>query len=126
MSRDKKFMEMAYNKTFDSDHKFAMSAILVKGNRILSWGNNKEKTHPIQINYDFRCQSLHAEIDALIRAPYEQIKGSTIYVCRRLVNGDYGLAKPCCGCHETLLRYGIKKVVYSITSKECNYDRYFL
>ena len=126
MSRDKKFMELAYNKTFESDHKYAMSAILVRGNRILSWGNNREKTHPIQKNYDFRCQSLHAEVDALIRAPYEQIKGSTIYVCRRLVNGHYGLAKPCNGCYMTLERYGIKKVVYSITSDQCEYETMML
>lgn len=121
MSRDKKFIELAYSKTFESDHKFPMAAVLVKGNRILSWGNNRIKTHPIQKNYDFDCNSLHAEIDALIRAPYGQIKGATIYVCRRQVNGNYGLAKPCSGCYETLKNYEIKKVIYSLTGAECHF-----
>lgn len=121
MSRKiERIMKVAYRATFRSEHYQAMAAVLVKGNRILSIGvNNPNKTHPEQkdrIANKGRLVSnktIHAELDALIRANHENIRGSTLYVIRRKKNMDLGLARPCAACAALVKSYGIKKIVYS-------------
>ena len=89
-----------------------MAAVLVKGNRVLSFGINRYKTHPLQVSNRF-TNSIHAEVDCLTKAPYDSIKGSTIYVCRRKALGELGNARPCKGCEAHLRKLGVSKVVYS-------------
>jgi deoxycytidylate deaminase len=87
-----------------------MAAIITKGSVVLSIGVNTLKTHPAFVNYGAHCVSIHAELNAILRARYRvDIEDSTMYVAR-----DGGLtSKPCKDCLAYILTAGIHKVVYS-------------
>jgi tRNA(Arg) A34 adenosine deaminase TadA len=58
----------------------------------------------------------------LLHAEYKLSKkcdvGSTVYVCRvRLLDGNFGMARPCHSCKKCLISKGISKVYYSIESQ---------
>lgn len=120
--RHHRIMRALYKQTFRSDHKLPMAAAVVRGCRIVSFGINRVgKSHPEQkgrSNWQpIKIPSIHAELDALIRADYELIEGSTIYVVRRKRSDDsFGMARPCERCLILLKDYGIDKIVYSISS----------
>ena len=56
----------------------------------------------------------HAELDCLIRAPYGEIDGCTMYIVRRKRNMDFGIARPCELCQEVLSNYKLRKVYYTV------------
>lgn len=123
MDRHERLLRIAYENTFRSDHSvYPMSAVLARGNKIISIGVNHEaKTHPKQkLRKNVEGQfvgghKIHAELDALIRAPGDKIRGSSIYVARRLKNMDFAMAKPCDVCMCELLSYGVKDVYYTVS-----------
>jgi deoxycytidylate deaminase len=120
MARDARFLNLALKIAGQSQHKFPIGAVITIGNRILSIGTNKYKTHPKQINNyinnhsnstDKHGTSIHAELAAILS--YPKLKGSTIYVARLLHNGAFGLSKPCLSCQNLIEIAGIKKIVYN-------------
>lgn len=56
--------------------------------------------------------SVHAEIDALRKAP--RASGGILYIARVGRSGNVGLARPCEDCQAALLAAGVKRVVYTI------------
>lgn len=45
--------------------------------------------------------------------------GSIVYVCRvRLLDGTFGMARPCRSCMKCLISRGVKKVYYTIDQNE--------
>ena len=120
MNRAEKFLKLAYKHTFESLHSFPMAAVLADGRRVISIGINRTKTHPKQHQRVGAAGNLygynrpHAELDCLIRANYEDIAGSTIYIARRKKNMDLGIAKPCVICFDLLKKYKIKHIYYTV------------
>lgn len=114
MTRDEKFIRYAKKIAIKSEHHFQMGAIITIGNRILSVGKNKYKTHTKQFNQYTGCEanSIHAELDAILSCDNVPAK-ATIYVSRVLRDGSCGMAKPCKYCLEILKQYDIKRIVYS-------------
>jgi tRNA(Arg) A34 adenosine deaminase TadA len=106
-----------------SDHpKFRMAAAIVLRNKIISFGYNRMKTHPLQAKYGSNSESiyLHAEISAIKNAlkviSVSELKKCDMYVFRqRKMNGRYehALAKPCSGCMRAIVEFGIKNVIYT-------------
>jgi deoxycytidylate deaminase len=101
-----------------------MSAAVVHKKRIVGYGFNQNKTHPIQnkFNKHEEANFLHAEISAIINAlrnvPVDLLPKCTLYVARarrgcKKGPWEYGLAKPCKGCQKYIDSFGIKKVVYT-------------
>lgn len=106
-----KFFDLAKKLSKKSDYHHKIGSVIVKKNRILGVGFNKPyKTSP-HSNHPFR--TIHAELDAILDANKEDLKGSTIYVYRELRNGKIASAKPCAHCQELLKRYEIKRVFYT-------------
>ena len=62
---------------------------------------------------DERLKGLHAEVSACLNGP-NTLKGTTLYVCRLLSNGEFALAKPCTDCQQILDSFGVSKVYYTI------------
>ena len=118
--RDQKFINLAQKLCKLSEHSYKMAAIVTKGSRILSFGINKYRTHPKQINpfTKERGVSVHAELAAIIGVSEENLRGSSVYIARRLVNGEAALAKPCTCCIAILREAGVKKVIYTINNEE--------
>lgn len=113
--RDRRFLNLALKISNTSPHRFRMAAIVVKGNRIMSVGTNKYKTHPRQINPHTgeSGSSVHAELDAIIGLPKESLKGATIYVARQTIDGNPAIAKPCKCCQKVIEVSGIIRVFYT-------------
>lgn len=90
--------------------KFKLGAIIVKRGKILGWGNNQKKSHPIYGSKD--CyKTMHAE-------------GASLYTCKKLGNDPTGatmivyrrggrLSKPCLECQKLIAKHGITKVIYT-------------
>jgi tRNA(Arg) A34 adenosine deaminase TadA len=100
-----------------------LAACVVKRNKIISFGHNKNKTHPLQNKFNKHPQAiyLHAEIDAiknaLKRASVEDLVGSTLYIVRTKKDGSEGLAKPCSGCMQAIESFNIGKVIYTTNAQ---------
>jgi len=94
-------------------------------NRVVSYGFNSRKTHPLQYKYSKNPSAIciHAEIDAIKNAlrvvNAEALLSSTLYIARAKSPGPrkpktlMGLAKPCEGCARAIAAFGIRNVFYT-------------
>ena len=88
-------------------------AILVRRNRIVSFGFNRKKTHPLQALFGKNEESiyLHAEIDAIVNALHSlslsQLSECSLYIARSTKLKRPAIAKPCPGCQRAIEYYGI-------------------
>lgn len=59
------------------------------------------------------CRSVHAEMNAIINAPREQMIGATLYLCGREVStNEYIKNSSCCAmCKRVVINSGIERVV---------------
>jgi deoxycytidylate deaminase len=106
-----RFFDLAKKIRVHSDHyQHQLGCVIVKKNRIVSVGFNKLKTHPKSTH---KYNSLHAEVDALIKAIPEDCKGAEAYVYREKRTGQLGNARPCASCYSALQAAGIKVIYYS-------------
>jgi len=106
-----KYFELAKKLSKKSDHhSYHLGAVIVKKNRILNVGFNRNRTHP---KSPHKYKYLHAEIDAIIGLDFEKLKGSTIYVFRENKQGGLALARPCSSCMTAIKTSGIKNLCYT-------------
>lgn len=95
-----------------SDVSTPVGAVITNGGRVISYGHNKDKSHPLVKNK----YSIHAEIDAILSRRYHtgSLEGATIYVYRETCSGDPAMARPCESCMRLIIEAGIRKVYYTI------------
>lgn len=114
MARDERFISLALKIAAKSAHPIAkIGCVMVNGNRVISIGINRHKTHPKQLSHHCSGQyagSIHAELDAILSG---EAKGCTLYVARVMADGSSGLAKPCHICETICMAAGIKKIVFT-------------
>lgn len=103
--------------------KFA--AAVVYRNRIISFGMNSMKSHPMAAKYSKNEHAifLHAEVAAIKNALREidvdDFTKCDLYITRVKKEKPFtekyvwGLAKPCRGCERAIAEFGLKRVVYS-------------
>jgi len=113
--RDDRRIKQTLNITRLSKHKFQMAALIYQGSTPISVGINQIKTHPRQVNVYTHQQgwSIHAELAAILNAHPESLEGATIYVARKLKNGQNGTARPCPACMQVIRAVGIRRIVYT-------------
>lgn len=116
MRRHEQFMNLAVTTARRSRSKFRLGAVLVKKNRVISWGINRmDRSHPIQARYSRMpfLTGLHAEIHSCLGVEPRHLEGATLYVARLLKNNRTALALPCEACRTFLEDSGVKKVYYT-------------
>lgn len=126
--RDKYFIDLAFAQAISIEKTGGarVGAAIVLKNKVIAFGQNKNKTHPFQAEYAKRPEALylHAENDAiknaLKRVSVDDLRKATLYVARAKKIGTtgrgpfvYGLAKPCKGCMGAIGTYELKRVVYT-------------
>jgi dCMP deaminase len=87
-----------------------VGAVIVKDKHIVSTGYNNPSCglencdiSGCQLNAEGKCiKAVHAEINALIQASAEEMKGATIYIT----------CSPCSNCQLAIMNSGITRVVY--------------
>ncbi len=101
-------LELAY--AVNGDVTYQLCALVIKKNRVLSVGYNSKKTHPMM---NTKTQQRHAECDAILRCPEDDLSGADLVVVRARSKAKAGLARPCGACREMLKHCGIKHVFYT-------------
>lgn len=105
-----RFFDLARKLSDHSDHpQHKLGAVIVKRNRVVSVGFNKNKTHPKSTAHYSR---LHAEMCAILNAKSD-VSGCDIYVYRETRDGKLGLSKPCDACQAAIEEAGINRVFYT-------------
>lgn len=110
------------------------AAIIIRGGKIIGFGVNTLKVHPMVLEPVLRGQSnrlvtvnlignpnvlltLHAEMVAIRSVRNKELlRGSTIFVGRYSKFHGEMLSCPCESCEYYLKKYGIKRAVYSTNS----------
>jgi deoxycytidylate deaminase len=116
MCRDIRYAYLAINASLLSSHpRYPMGSVIIHRSKVISFGINKIKTHPLQKNpHTGNHGFIHAELDAIIKSQSRTLNNHQIYTARLLKNNSLGNAKPCKSCREILLSYGIHIVNYSL------------
>ena len=110
-------LNRAIHEAEKSTHHFRVGAVIFQKKIIISSGHNYrlksiKNHHPM---FRKRKNSVHAEVDAIIRAK-TNLKGSSILVIRLSANGELALSKPCEYCMTYIEHVGIRDIYYSITN----------
>jgi deoxycytidylate deaminase len=107
-----------------------LAACVVHKNNIVAFGVNEMKSHPFQAKYGKNKDSvyLHAETSAIKNAlkyiSLEQLKSSTLYICRVKFSDSsktkmiFGISKPCSGCFRCINSFDIGKVIYTLDGED--------
>lgn len=107
---------MATKSKYD---RYKMVAIVVKSGRIISVGFNKPRIGGVK-DSRYYIKHIHAELDAILKLPREEIRGAEIYVSGICIPKTYDpldaprriLSKPCEVCQEFLKDYALKGIYY--------------
>lgn len=102
-----------------------MAASIVRRGKVVSFGMNSRKSHPLQAKYGKNEESifLHAEISAIKNALREidvdELSKCDLYILRLKKTKPFakkwvhGLARPCPGCERAIREFDIKRVFYT-------------
>lgn len=100
-----KYIRLARRAAAKSDCYIGMSAILVRGGRIVAVGNNTT---------GHRGASIHAEQDVLrqVQRQKNRAEGADMYVFRFGADGHHRHSKPCRHCYDSMREAGVSRVFY--------------
>lgn len=105
-----KFFALAKKLAESSDYEqHPMGAVIARGNKLISVGCNKKRTHPLSQS---RFQNTHAELSAIINARGDT-RGAEIYIYRETKQGQMAMARPCPHCQTLIREFGLKVSYYS-------------
>lgn len=107
-SQMSKYLALAIKQAANSQCRYRVGAVLVRGGRVLGGACNKYRNHPI---IDFQNASFHAEEVILRRTRRPQ--GAVVYVARVDSQGRPLLARPCQRCQQALAAYGVARAYYT-------------
>ena len=107
-NNDISFLAATAKIALTSGYRFRMAALLVKSGRVLGGDTNSPRITP---DTPPNRVSTHAEIRVLKST--RNTKGATLYVARLKSKDEYGLARPCVWCMNTIINAGIAKVVFT-------------
>lgn len=107
---------------FSTVRRGSVGCVVVYKNRIISTGFNKNRTDPLQKQYnrarnipDRSPHYIHAEVDAIKHIIDLDIdwRAVSIYIYRRRRDQPFGLAKPCKSCMTLIKDLGIRDIYYT-------------
>ena len=95
------------------------TAIIFKGNKIISIGVNQKEPKPITKRFRYHdIAGLHAELDSLTKKRLTDYSGYTMVTLRIDRNGNINTGKPCNCCQGVIKQFNVGKVIYSINQNE--------
>lgn len=104
--------------------KIHIGCVAVYKNHVLAVGYNTNKTHPLQMKYNWYrkktypgefTQKLHAEISCIMQIKDMNIDFSKVelYIYRENGNKELAMSRPCGACMKAIDDLGIKKIHYT-------------
>lgn len=112
---DVRFLNAALEVAGISNLKQRHGAVIVKGGKIVTFGFNTSRNLSVT-DLPGNDYTYHAEHNAIKTASREVLQGSRLYVARLSRRGLPALSRPCDYCMNTILRAGIKEIIYSVSS----------
>lgn len=97
-------------------------AILVKKNKIVKVGWNKNRTHPKTKEFPYISSrnkysrvnvGIHAELDVIMKSGKDDLSDHELIVLRVDGTGKLNNSRPCRGCCGVIEQFGLKNVYYS-------------
>jgi tRNA(Arg) A34 adenosine deaminase TadA len=125
--REMKILDALFTLARDNDpvgNSRLAAAVVYKG-RVISYGFNRDKTHPFQAQYSKNEEAIywHAETNAIHNAlkivEPTGLHKMTLYVARAkymMPNSDkwtWGNSRPCSGCMACAANYKMHRIVYT-------------
>jgi deoxycytidylate deaminase len=106
-------MKLAQKSVMEHKH----GAVIVISNEVIAMGFNHKQ--------EFMChqRSIHAEVDAILKVKGRNkclLNDAEMYVVRIgtvRMNFPLKYSKPCCECQKVIMKYGIRKVYYSVNDE---------
>lgn len=114
-NREQAFLSVARYMASKSESRQKHGAVIVKGGSVIGTGYNKYRNNPFRVSPEHiksHC-SVHAEIDAMRDARWNNLKGAVLYVARINNHGEDRNSKPCTRCQVVIEETEIKKVIYT-------------
>lgn len=106
-------------------------AILVKKNKIVKIGWNKNRTHPKTKEYPYVGSrpkynrinvGIHAELDVMMKCGKEDLRGHDMIVLRVDGTGKLNNSRPCIGCMGAIKQFGVDNIYYSNCNGQISYE----
>lgn len=114
MPRFEKLEEIAYSLLDKRDSRCFHVAFILKKNRVLSIGWNKQTTHPLIKKYNYQPFSkTHAELAAVVKFGEIDCSNLDLAVLRINKNNKLDLSKPCSGCSHMIHQLNFKNIYYT-------------
>lgn len=105
-----KHFALARKASLKSDHPcHRLGAVVARGNKVVSIGWNRYKTHP---HSPHPFKHIHAEVAALMKIT-DKLDGADLYIYREGKDGIPRLSKPCKSCMNVIKQAGIKRIYYT-------------
>lgn len=130
--RDERIFSIARLISHTSTYgRIRIGAVLLAGNKIISVGVNSRKSHPIQkrmnefrikenhqtpFEWEHCTHSIHAEMEAILHAPYELLNSNktlSLYIYRESKDGTLRNCRPCPACMAMIKKYNIRNIYYT-------------
>lgn len=109
------FVDLAVKEALKSTYKHKLGVVIFNKKKILSLGHNYPQKSVKHLLPKFKqYDSIHAEVDAIIKAKTD-LKGASILIIRINRLNQFRLSRPCINCMKYIEFIGIKKVIYSIS-----------
>lgn len=105
------FKRAALMAQYGEHKQHKVGCVIAKGNKVLSWGYNRDKTHS---KSPHAWAYIHAEFDAIRRLNPEELRGASIYIYRQKKDGSPALAKPCESCYNLIKDLGIREICFTV------------
>ena len=113
-SKDERFVRIAKKLMGRSKHpKYKYCSLITSSSHIIGIGFNKTAKAKHFVRDLIPGQKHHSEIDAILWLDKETTRGKTLYCWGETNLGNPILSRPCQSCYNTLIRSGIKRIVYS-------------
>lgn len=115
-------LRLAIRAAQQSAVRFRMGAVLFHGaSRIISYGYNKQKTHPRGVPPRSKGgypPTIHAELDAVLGVDRDDMRNARLLVIRLTKSGLLATSRPCPGCIRLLEHCRISLIYYVDESRK--------
>ena len=108
---DEKFINLANKIAMRGEFRTRHGCVITRGKDVIATGFNRDIGIDHVLSHYGVFYSIHAELDAIRKLPYEFEESCTLYSVRH----NWNMAKPCAKCLRVINKTGIiRRVVYSV------------
>lgn len=117
--KHRKLIEFAHAKCLEIPRRKKHCSIIIHKNRIISFGVNRFKTHPLAVKHGYLFGEVHSELDAFLKC--DRKEGLELWNFRFNTLGQMGMSRPCPKCLPWCLNV-FDRIVYTMDGSLHEFD----